>query len=535
MSKKSEADQRLIRSDQELLPGLSQQPLLGAVIDIGATSVRLAIGEVNSQGALRVIENLAIPVSLGMDTFISGRIERKTISAAIRALRLYRQKIAEYQIDSPAQVRVVATSAVREARNRLEFIDRVFNLTGFAVEPFDEADVHRVTYLGILRILESSAEFGQGLTCAIEVGGGSTETLLLDSGSVEFANTFRLGALRMRRTLDAYRTPTERVREIMESEIGRVADRLGQQLGSRVLDRMLVMGGDIRLAARLLQNEREPQMVEAIEVDALLELVETVWRTSADQLVSRYRLSIADAESMGPALMAYGFLAKKFSQSHVYVANTNLREGVLLDMAGGRRAAGIRPQILSSVAAIAAKYGVDVKHARQVCRVSEQLYQDLAADFDLTDNCLLILQVAAWLHEIGMFVNIRSYHKHSLYLIRSSEFFGISARNLELAALVARYHRRASPQPQHEYYSGLDRKDRSIVCKLAAILRVAKALDVARNGRVNRFRLERSANRLVIHVGNVQDLTLENLELQLSGTLFEDTFGIRVVLGTESR
>jgi exopolyphosphatase/guanosine-5'-triphosphate,3'-diphosphate pyrophosphatase len=134
-----------------------------------------------------------------------------------------------------------------------------------------------------------------------------------------------------------------------------------------------------------------------------------------------------------------------------------------------------------------------------------------------------------------MFVNIRSYHKHSLYLIRSSEFFGISARNLELAALVARYHRRASPQPQHEYYSGLDRKDRSIVCKLAAILRVSKALDVARNGRVKNFRLERSSNRLVIQVGGLQDVTLENLELQLSGTLFEDTFGLRVVLGTENR
>jgi exopolyphosphatase/guanosine-5'-triphosphate,3'-diphosphate pyrophosphatase len=448
---------------------------------------------------------------------------------------LYRQKIAEYQLDRSTQVRVVATSAVREARNRLEFVDRVFNLTGFAVEPFDEADVHRVTYLGILRILERFAEFGQGLTCAVEVGGGSTETLLLDAGNVEFANTFRLGALRMRRTLDAFRTPTDRVREIMESEIARVGERLGKHLGARRLNRMLVMGGDIRLAARLLQNQRETQMVEAIEVDALLQLVETVWRTSADHLVSRYRLSIADAESMGPALMAYGILAKRFAQTHLYVANTNLREGLLLDMAGGRRVASIRPQILSSVAAIAAKYGVDLEHAERVCHSSEELFRELARDFELTDNCLMILQVAAWLHEIGMFVNIRSYHKHSLYLIRSSEFFGISARNLELAALVARYHRRASPQPQHEYYSGLDRKDRSIVCKLAAILRVSKALDVARNGRVKNFRLERSSNRLVIQVGGLQDVTLENLELQLSGTLFEDTFGLRVVLGTENR
>lgn len=514
---------------------LASQPALAAVIDIGATSVRLAIGEATGAGNLRIVDSAAVPVSLGMDSFVLGRIERKTISAAVQALRMYREKLAEYRIDNPGQIRVVATSAVREARNRLEFIDRIYNLTGFEVEPFDEADVHRVTYLGVSSVFDRHPELADGRTLAIEVGGGTTEVQLLQARDVVFSNTFRLGALRMRRTLEAYRTPTDRVREIMESEIERVAKRIERESGDTPIERLLVMGGDIRLAARILRRDQESSRVDPIETAELCELVESVWPMSADQLVAKYHLGIADAESLAPALLAYAYLANRFQRSQVFVADTNLREGVLLDIAGGGVSVKIRPQILNSVEAIATKYGVDLAHARHVRKLAESLFGELADDSGLTDNCLLILQVAALLHEIGLFVSSRSYHKHTMYLIRSSEFFGISARNLQLAALVARYHRRASPQPQHELYSTLDRKDRGTVCKLAAILRVAKALDVARQRKVSGFQTTRVGQNLVLDVGAVNDLALENLELQLGGSLFEDTFGLNVVLRSENR
>lgn len=515
--------------------GVQHQPFLGAVVDIGATGVRLAIGEVDGFGRLRLLDSLAMPVSLGVDTFVLGRIERKTMHAAVRALRVYRQKIAEYKIDLGAHVRVVATSAVREARNRLEFIDHVYNLTGLAVEPFDEADVHRVTYLEVLRVMEQHESLGAGLTCVVEIGGGSTEILLLEDGDVMFANTFRLGSLRMRRTLDAYRTPGDRVREIMEAEVARVGDRLERALAGRQPDRLLVMGGDVRLAAKLVQPQQQTDGLGKVVLEPLRQLFESVWSTSVDQLVASYRLSIADAESLAPALLGYTHLANRLGQTELWVADTNLREGLLLDMAASGRSAKIRPQIIRSVEAVAAKYAVDLQHAEQVSRLAEQLLNDLAAEFGLTENCALILQVAAWLHEVGMYVNHRSYHKHSLYLIRSSEFFGINARVLQLAALVARYHRRASPQPQHEIYSTLDRRDRATVCKLAGILRVAKALDVARQNRVQAFSAARVGQRLVLTVPGVTDLTLEDLELRQSGSLFEETFGLRVFLATEDR
>jgi exopolyphosphatase/guanosine-5'-triphosphate,3'-diphosphate pyrophosphatase len=532
MSKSPKSDASSSAMGRSAVESTTASSFFGAVIDIGATSLRMAIGEVNTEGRLRIVDELKLPVSLGMDTFTVGRIERKTAMATIRALRLCRKKLEEFRLHSPGSFRVVATSAVREARNRVELIDHVFNLTGLEIEPLDEADVHRITYLEVLGVFDRHPELSAGRTFAIEIGGGSTEALVLQDRDVVFSNTFRMGSLRMRRTLDGFRTSDDRIREIMEGEVSRVGDRIATAIGAAGPDQMLVMGGDIRLAADILYPNRPSADVESIDVDDLAGLFESVWATSTDQLVGQYRLSIADAESFGPALMAYTDLARRFGLKSLYLADTNLREGLLLDMAGGGRAAKIRPQILASVRLAATKYAVDEKHAAHVCRLSEKLFHELASEFSLTENCLMILQVAAWLHEIGGFVNIRSYHKHSLYLIRCSEFFGISAKNLLLAALVARYHRRAVPQPTHEFYGTLDRGDRSIVCKLAAILRVAKSLDVARNGRVAGFVVHRSASRLVLEVKNVSDLTLENLELQQLGHLFEDTFGLRLGLST---
>lgn len=314
-------------SGETTVPPNVSTTFFGAVIDIGATSLRMAIGEVNSEGRLRIVDELKLPVSLGMDTFTVGRIERKTASATVRALRICRQKLAEFRLDSPVAVRVVATSAVREARNRVELIDHVFNLTGFEIEPLDEADVHRVTYLEVLGVFDQHPELSSGRTFAIEIGGGSTEALVLQDRDVLYSNTFRMGSLRMRRTLEGFRTSDDRIREIMEAEVSRVGDRMAAAIGSSAPDQMLVMGGDIRLAADILYPNRPSADVESINVDDLEQLFELVWSTSTDQLVGQHRLSIADAESFAPALMAYTHLARRFKLKSISLTDTNLREG----------------------------------------------------------------------------------------------------------------------------------------------------------------------------------------------------------------
>ncbi|MGE3779754.1 MAG: exopolyphosphatase, partial [Pirellulaceae bacterium] len=119
-----------------------------AVIDIGTSSIRMAIAEIDDAGNVHTLEKLQQAVSLGKDTFTLGHIRKQTIEECVRVLKSYRRSMAEYQITRPDQIRVVATSGVREATNRLAFIDRIFIATGLHVEPLDEAGVCRLSYLG---------------------------------------------------------------------------------------------------------------------------------------------------------------------------------------------------------------------------------------------------------------------------------------------------------------------------------------------------------------------------------------------------
>jgi exopolyphosphatase/guanosine-5'-triphosphate,3'-diphosphate pyrophosphatase len=177
----------------------------------------------------------------------------------------------------------------------------------------------------------------------------------------------------------------------------------------------------------------------------------------------------------------------------------------------------------------------DEAHARHVATLSRKLFSDLFEEHQLDQRMELILYLAALLHEIGMFINARSHHKHAMYIIRNSELFGLSERDQLLVALVVRYHRRSSPQPDHEGYSTLDRNDRVAVSKLAAILRLAIALDESRSQRISNIRCRREEDRLVILTQGVEDVSLEQLTVRQSGELFEEVFGMSVLLRSDSR
>jgi exopolyphosphatase/guanosine-5'-triphosphate,3'-diphosphate pyrophosphatase len=502
-----------------------------AVIDIGTSSVRMAIAEINTAGQVRQLETLAQAVNLGKDAFIRGAISKSTTEECVRVLKSYRKILKEYQIENPAQVRVVATSAVREATNRLAFVDRVYIATGFQIEPLDEAEVIRITFLGIQPFLLSDPTLASSRALVTEVGGGSTELLLVKGADVDYSHTYRLGSLRLRETLEALRAPMLKVRNIMETHIHRTVEEIAEHVSRDGPIELIAMGGDVRFAVRHLQPEWDGRSLARLPLKGLEDFTNKILGQSEDRIVRKYRLSYPEAETLGPALLAYVLLAKELQLASVLVTNVNLRDGLLSEMAASDAwSKEFSQQIVRSALDLGRKFGFDEAHATHVGQLCSKLFQHLREEHQLTSRYEVILQVAALLHEIGLFVSNRSYHKHSLYLIRNSELFGLGKKDLLLAALVARYHRRASPQPTHEGFATLDRDERVAVAKLAAILRVADALDESRSQRIHELTVEYERDRLVISIPLVEDLSLENLALKQNGALFEETYGTPVLL-----
>src|SRR5580700_535042 len=281
-----------------------------AVIDIGTSSIRMAIAEIDSAGGVRTLETLSQAVNLGKDTFTKGSIEKATIEKCVEVLKSYRQRLREYQIARDDQIRVVATSAVREAINRLAFIDRVYIATGIQVEPIDEAEVNRITYLGVAPFLDAERSLANAHTIVVEVGGGSSEVLIVRNGDVIFSHTYRLGSLRLRQTLESFGAPAGKLRSIMQNQIQRTVDEVVAQLPDEMPRALIALGGDMRYAASQLLSKWNADRLGKLRLSLLEGFTDKILSLSVDKLVKTHHLPYPEAETLGPALLAYLMLAR---------------------------------------------------------------------------------------------------------------------------------------------------------------------------------------------------------------------------------
>lgn len=503
-----------------------------AVIDIGATSMRMLVAQVDANGQIHELEALQQSVTLGKDTFTRGTIRPQSIEDCIAGLRNFLKILREYRLEVGSPwVRAVATSAVREATNQQSFLDRVYIATGLEVEVVDNAEVARFTYLGIRRYLGTQPFALRETALLMEIGGGGTEVLGLAGRTVLFSQAHRLGSLRIRQgQADRQLSETE-WHGLVENQARRIAEIMRGQLPDLTRVRLVAMGGDARFAARQLNPDWSGQGTLRLPLKDWRTLTDEISAVSPDELVQRYHLTYPAAETLGPAMLAYSLLAEQLGRKWIYVTAITMRDGVLAEMAKPTVWEGdFTKQIIRSAFALARRYQVDVPHAEHVAKVARKLFAFLREEHGLGPRYELILTLAAILHEVGMFVSTTSHHKHSYYLIANSEIFGLGARSIELVAQVARYHRRAEPKPTHIPYNSLRREDRIAVCQLAAILRIADAVERTHTQRIGRLDFARQDGTLIVTAHGVTDIGYEQMALAEKSGLFEQVFGLRVML-----
>ncbi|MFO7822136.1 MAG: Ppx/GppA phosphatase family protein [Lentisphaeria bacterium] len=510
-------------------PDVSLQPLPVAVIDIGTTAVRLLIAQEDANHNLHTLESLSLPVSLGTDTFTSGNLGMDAIEEGVQALAKFRHVLDEYRISDKKQLRVVATSGVREARNRYVFVDRVKIATGLDVEVVDEAEVNRLTYLGMQPLFEQYEDLQGVQSLIVEVGGGSTEVLAVRDSDLIFSQSYRLGSLRLREMLTSFRAPLPRQRKVIESHIRQTVREVEERAKNWDSLRLIGMGGDLRFAVDQTLVEADWHGLQRLSTRKLSEFTTKILDQSVDELVNTYHLAYPEAETLGPALLSYLRFVESLGLKELFVASTSMRDGVLNEMVSEKIWSGhFAEQVLDSAMNLGRKYYFDESHCQHVAALSLTLFDELQEEHRLTPRHRLILQVAALLHDIGTYISERSHHKHSMYLIRNSTLFGIGRSEQIMISLIARYHRKALPKPRHEGYNELDQDNRIAMLKLAAILRVADALDRGHARRVGNIRVAKEAGRITVLVPRVPDLTLEQLALREKGELFTQVYGMDI-------
>jgi exopolyphosphatase/guanosine-5'-triphosphate,3'-diphosphate pyrophosphatase len=504
----------------------SASPELVAVLDMGASAIRLVIAEIAPNRAIRIVEEASRGVLLGRDTFSTGTIRSRTVEAAVAALEGFRHIIDGYGV---ARVRAVATSAVREARNVDTFLDRIKQRTGIDFELLDEAEESRLVFLAVQQARRHRAAW----TLLIEVGGGSTSLTLLHFGQPNRSGVYALGAIRLRQQLNLHRLTHDVQLALLKRSIANVVDEVQLDNPLHRVTQMIAIGGDVRFAASQILEEADDSHVREITRESFFAFCDQVERLDEEQLVDRFRLPAVEAETLVPALLVYRTLLSETAAEKLVVSDASLRTGILLnlvDPGGGLRPEDRETQLLASAEALGHKYRFDRPHGAHVAALAVQLFDVLEGEHGLGARERSLLQVAALLHDIGVYVSLRAHHKHSQYLLMSSQIFGLSYEETAIVSNVARYHRRGTPQKTHLPYVALDRSARLVVNKLAALLRVANALDAEHLQKVTTLRLHRGERSWILEIDGSGDLTMEQLVATARSDMFAETFGQELVV-----
>jgi exopolyphosphatase/guanosine-5'-triphosphate,3'-diphosphate pyrophosphatase len=344
---------------------------------------------------------------------------------------------------------------------------------------------------------------------------------------------YALGAIRLRQQLDLRRLTHDVQLSLLKRSIANVIDEIRIDNPLQRVTHMVAMGGDVRFAASQILEAVTDDDVREVGREAFLAFCDQVERLDAEQLVERFRLPDVEAETLVPSLLVYRALLSETRARKLVVSDASLRTGLLLDAAdpGGRSGAEeFEQQVLASAEALGHKNRFDRAHGRHVAALAMQLFDAFRDDHGLGNRERLLLQVAALLHDIGLYVSLRAHHKHSQYLLAASQIFGLSNDETAIVSNVARYHRRGAPQTSHLPYVALDRQDRLLVNKLAAILRVANALDAEHLQKVTALRLRRHDRNWILEIDGTGDLTMELLAAAARADMVADTFGQPLVV-----
>jgi len=500
-----------------------------AVIDVGTSAIRLEIAEVDPATGYRVLDEEREIVRLGRGLSRKGRLAEEPMESALEAIGRMKSIAEGFGV---CRIRAVATSAVREAANRLLFCREAARRHGVKIEVLPGEEEAGAAFASAACHFDLSAP-----SVVIDVGGGSLEIAFGSSGIARSLVSLPLGAVTL--TDEHSRSDPLRCedRKAMEEAI---AERLERCLPKAPFapETAFASGGTVNTLARMALVDGQAgapsvhgHVLSRASIERILE------RLVAAPLEERRRmpgLNPARADIIVAGALILAGVSRRLSCSEIIVNERGIRGGIITSMIAEIRGPTLLAAAdrLASVRALARKCGSPETHCEHVARLSTRLLDDLAHRLDLPRGSRRILHAAALLHEVGRFIGYAKHHKHAYHLILHGDLKGFSAREVELIANVARYHRGSAPKKSHANYDRLGRSDRKLVKVLGAILRFADALDRAHAQSIEAVRCSKRGRTLQLIVEAGSPPLAEIAEAERSVDILEEAIGFQVDLET---
>ena len=499
-----------------------------SAIDIGSNSIRQTIADVSPSGAIRVVDEMKAAPRLGAGLYESGAISEIAIQNALTVLA--RMATLATQLGAKRN-EVVATSAVRDAKNGDEFLRLVRKETGLTVKVLHGDDEARLAF----RSAQAHFDLAIGRAVVMDIGGGSLELALSADGLVERLISLPLGAIRM---TEEYLSDDSRKKALRKLR-KHVRFELRRHLSARHWHaaRIVCSGGtftnlaSIFLARSGMESAKTVHgtVIPRVDLEHLVDLLHTM-SPAERQEVPGLHSSRADIIVAGLAVAAE--VVARLEAKEIVVSSYGIREGILLETARVAPATADKGEARErSVRELAERSHYEAPHAHHVQELALQLFDSIGERLGCAPSDRKLLSDAALLHDIGYHINYDKHNKHSYHLIEHAELLGMTPVEQIIVANVARYHRGAEPRKKHRNYGGLERPVRSTIKKLSAILRVADGFDRGHACAVSEIKvrwMERALRLTAVPARQASSLRLELWGASRKSNLLSELAGVPV-------
>jgi exopolyphosphatase/guanosine-5'-triphosphate,3'-diphosphate pyrophosphatase len=507
-----------------------------AAIDIGSNSCRLKIASI-SQHKLKTLAEDREVTRLGESVFQTGDISPEAMAATVSALKRFHKLVQLHVCD---KVRVVATSAMRDARNAAAFLEWVKSATGWKVEIISGIEEGRLIHLGVV----THEPGAKGRCLLIDLGGGSCEITLSSGGNIQQMVSLPLGAVRLQQEFLQHDPPLKedvaRLKQYIDRELVRAEKKLGKLnvplvIATSGTAAALAEAGQA-VAAKLPLRKTAPKRF--VRIKPQLATTEEV-RRLADKLVKMTNAQREAVPGIGPkrseiiigGAFVYASLLERFSLIGFRYSPLGLRDGMLAQMLAevDLRAEvhqKIEAERWAGVLAVCKRYNIDQRKAEPVRAHALQLFDGLEKVHQLPPEYRLWLQAAAMMYEVGKFMSHQGHHRHTQYIISNSEIPGFSPDQRLIVAAIARYLGKSRPDALDRPMRGIPAEEHDRITRAVVLLRLAVALNQDRASAVVGLKTSVFPKRVVLDIQPGRGgAALECWAVKKEAPYFREVFG----------
>jgi len=491
---------------------------LFAVINIGTSAFRMEIGSFLN-GEYKQIEYLVKSLSLGKDTFANGFISSASIHEAYDILSKFKEKMNEYKISNKFEV--VATSGVREAKNRDFFVDFMNKKLGMKIEVLTPYEELYIRYIGIKNEFERFNALEKGGVALVNVSSGNVSIVIVKNKTILYADSLRFGSLRLNeifKDLDE-KNKVYAYNRYIESMISGVE----YVISEFKIKNVVFSGSSINILREIFSPSNNCLTQKDVEF-----LFNEIKKKSVDFIKDRFSIRHNEAEVLKPMVCVYLNILRLFETDLFCFSKTTFPRKLLMYYSKSYKQKNLKEYLEKTILNIGEKYNFDKKHALYVRDSALKLFDILQNQHLLDKKHKQLLEIAALLHDVGYYVNEENHEEHSYYIINSLHLPQIGEKESRIIALIALLHKEKDTDVYLRLYHYLSQEDIFMLKKLVSLLRIADALDASHKQLIKKFSVKLDKNSVKIKLSSDNFIFFEMVSLKKKARLFEELFGIKI-------